>query len=108
MIQSQEKELMNMTLDEFAKRSDWIHLIGSNTLQERVGVFSFTMEGHHVNDIADLLATKNICVRAGHHCTEPLHEYLGITGSLRMSLSIYSREEEIRSFFEVLDTLKNK
>lgn len=55
-----------------------IQLIGSKKSENRLGVFSFVFENHHPNDVAEMLADAGICVRAGHHCTDPLHHSLGI------------------------------
>lgn len=61
--------------------------------------------GKHASDIADGLALQHICVRAGHHCTEPFHRSLGIGGTVRMSFSLYTTESDVVRFFEILDTL---
>ena len=45
--------------------------------------------------MADALAEEGICVRAGHHCTEPLHTHLGLPATLRMSLYLYNTKEDI-------------
>ena len=56
-------------------------------------------------DVADALAEKNVCVRAGHHCAEPLHLDKGVSGTVRMSISIYTTRADIEKFFEALDSL---
>jgi len=61
----------------------------------RSGVLSFTIEGIHPHDIAQLLDEDGIAVRAGHHCAMPLHEKLAIPASTRASLYLYNNEEEI-------------
>ncbi len=52
-----------------------------------------------------MLADVGICVRSGHHCTDPLHATLGIRGSLRMSLYIYSTTSDIDRFFQELENI---
>ncbi len=49
-----------------------------------------------------MLADAGICVRAGHHCTDPLHQALGIRGSLRASFYIYNTREDVERFIEEL------
>ncbi len=62
----------------------------------RVGVISFTLDRVHPHDIASILDTEyNIAVRAGHHCTMPLMQYLGIHGTTRASFGIYSSKEDV-------------
>ena len=75
---------------------------------ERAPVFSFVIPGRHANDIADALAQRGVCVRAGHHCTEPLHARLGISGSVRASAGIYTTSEDVRRFFEGLAEIIQK
>jgi cysteine desulfurase/selenocysteine lyase len=53
--------------------------------------------------VAEFMAERNICIRAGHHCTEPLMKHCNITGSFRMSLYLYNDKEDIDKFFEVLE-----
>jgi cysteine desulfurase/selenocysteine lyase len=62
---------------------------------KRGGVVSFTMEGIHPHDIAQILDSYGVAVRAGHHCTMPLHEKLGLSATTRASFYLYTRFEEI-------------
>ncbi len=64
-------------------------------IDERGGVVAFSMEGMHPHDIAQVLDTEGVCVRAGHHCTKPLHRKLGIGASVRASFYVYTIKEEI-------------
>lgn len=62
---------------------------------ERVGLVSFNVKGVHPHDVAAVLDRNGICVRAGHHCTQPLHHKLGIDASARASFYLYNTKEEI-------------
>ncbi|HEX7621138.1 MAG TPA: cysteine desulfurase [Anaerolineales bacterium] len=59
------------------------------------GVASFTLEGVHPHDVAQILDTYGVAVRAGHHCAQPLHEKFGITATTRASFYIYTVKEEL-------------
>lgn len=59
------------------------------------GCISFTVKDIHPHDLTELLGNQGICLRAGHHCTQPLHRRLGIIASTRLSVGIYSTREEI-------------
>ncbi len=102
-IEKYERELVLYTLEKIKKLPKWVHLLGSHTSKNRLWVFSFSFDDHHPNDIAEILADAGICVRSGHHCTDPLHTTLGIRGSLRMSLYIYSTTSDIDRFFQELE-----
>jgi cysteine desulfurase/selenocysteine lyase len=60
------------------------------------------MKGIHPHDVASICARKNVCIRAGHQCAQPLHERLGIPASIRVSLSFYNEEKDINRLIESL------
>lgn len=64
----------------------------------RAGILSFTLEGIHPHDLAQLLGEAGICIRAGEHCAKPLHQSLGVNTSARVSVSIYNTESDIEKF----------
>lgn len=97
-----EKELVAYALTKFAIIQE-LKLIGSSVSKNRVGVFTFVIEGIHSFDISDYLAQHNICIRAGQHCAEPFMDYVWQTHTCRMSLQIYNTREDIDRFFEVLE-----
>lgn len=102
MIEWYERELTEYALEQFAGLPSGIRLLGSKKSENRLGVFSFVFEDRHPNDVAEQLADAGICVRAGHHCTDPLHQSLGIWGSLRASLYIYNTREDVDKLVKVL------
>jgi cysteine desulfurase/selenocysteine lyase len=61
----------------------------------RAGVISFAFGGVHPHDVAQVLDTKGICVRAGHHCAKPLMRRLGVGATTRASLYLYNDEEDV-------------
>ena len=62
---------------------------------DRGGIVSFTVEGIHAHDVAAVLDREGIAVRAGHHCTMPLHAKFGIAASTRASFYVYNLPEEV-------------
>ncbi|EFA69698.1 SufS family cysteine desulfurase [Cylindrospermopsis raciborskii] len=68
----------------------------------RAALASFTAKGVHANDLATLLDQEGIAIRSGHHCTQPLHRYLDLAGTARVSLSFYNTREEIDVFVNAL------
>jgi cysteine desulfurase/selenocysteine lyase len=77
-----------------------LRLIG--TAPEKVSVLSFVIEGIHPYDAGTLLDQMGIAVRTGHHCTQPLMEYLGLPGTIRASLALYNTREEIDVLVDAL------
>jgi cysteine desulfurase/selenocysteine lyase len=70
-----------------------LRLVG--TAADKIGVLSFTLEGVHPHDLASLLDADGICVRAGHHCTQPLHRRFGLPATTRASLAPYNTRAEL-------------
>lgn len=62
---------------------------------ERVGLVSFHIKDIHPHDVAAVLDRNGICVRAGHHCTMPLHKKLGLEATVRASFYLYNTKEEV-------------
>ena len=74
--------------------------------KERTGIVSFLLDDIHPHDVATFLAEENIALRAGHHCTKPLLERLGVKATLRVSFSIYNSRNEIDHMINVLKDIQ--
>ncbi len=92
-VMAHEREITGYALDRL-REVPGLHVLGPG-LDERGGVISFTMDGMHPHDIAQVLDQDGVCVRAGHHCTKPLHRKLGMAASVRASFYVYTIKEEI-------------
>ncbi len=73
--------------------------------KRRSGLISFSVQGIHPHDLAHFLNKKGICVRAGHHCVQPLHKILGIPATVRISFQIYNSKSEIDYFIKSLQEI---
>lgn len=69
--------------------------LGPRDLAKRSGLVSFNLPNIHPHDVAQVLDEQNICIRAGHQCAMPLHEYLGLVASCRASVWVYNTEEDV-------------
>lgn len=70
-------------------------------------VMSFSLEGAHPHDIAQLLDRQGVAVRAGHHCAQPLMTALGVTATARASLAAYSNDDDIDAFLSGLQKARD-
>ncbi|HEY4760312.1 MAG TPA: cysteine desulfurase, partial [Thermoguttaceae bacterium] len=70
------------------------------------GIVSFVLDGIHAHDMAQLLDRQGIAVRAGHHCTMPLHKRYGVTATARASFYLYNSLDEIDKLGEALEQVK--
>lgn len=91
---------------EGMKKIPHIHFVGSDIAKNRCGIVTFTIDGVHPHDIASLLSEENIAVRAGHHCAQPLQQYLDIPASARASLYFYNTEEEVDVFLNKIAQIR--
>lgn len=71
--------------------------------QRSVGIFSFLVPGTHPSDIGMLLDQQGVAIRTGHHCTQPLMQYLNAPGTARASLSFYNNKNDVDTFVQALD-----
>ena len=69
------------------------------------GIVSFQVKGIHPHDVAGFLAQSHVAVRAGHHCTQPLHEAMGVPASVRASFAIYNTPSDVDSALQALKEL---
>ncbi|MFN9629885.1 MAG: SufS family cysteine desulfurase [Cyanobacteriota bacterium] len=83
---------------------DGVRILGPTPEQQphRGALAAFTVDGLHAHDIAALLDSAGICIRSGHHCTQPLHRHYGLAASARASLGFTSTPEEIDRFADEL------
>ena len=83
-------------LDGVLARFSEVHQVG--TAANRTAIASFVVDGAHPSDVGTLLDQQGIAVRAGHHCTMPLMDRLGLPGNVRASCSFYNTLEEVERF----------
>ena len=93
-------------LMEGMKKIPHINFVGSDNPENRCGIVTFTIDGVHPHDIASLLSDEKIAIRAGHHCAQPLQQYLGINASARASLYFYNTEEEVDAFINKIAQIR--
>jgi cysteine desulfurase/selenocysteine lyase len=72
----------------------------------RVALASFALEGVHPHDVAEILGSQGVCVRAGHHCAQPLMRRLGVPASSRASFAIHSTREDVDRLVEALHRVR--
>ncbi len=93
---------------EGLKQYPFVHVLGSERPEEHCGIITFTVDGVHPHDISAMLDSDGIAVRAGHHCAQPLMQYLGVWSTTRASLFFYNTEEEVRAFVESMGTVRRR
>jgi len=75
-------------------------------VDKRGGVISFTLDGIHPHDVAQILDSEGIAVRAGHHCAMPLHQRFNLPATTRASLYLYNTKEDLDALRNGLEKVK--
>jgi cysteine desulfurase/selenocysteine lyase len=79
-----------------------LRVVGPPEAQARGGLASFTIEGMHPHDIAELADRGGVCIRAGHHCAQPLMRCLGVSATARASIGVYNEPSDIDALVDAL------
>ncbi len=80
-----------------------LSVLGPLSATERGGAIAFELEGVHPHDVAQVLDSRGVAVRAGHHCARPAHQRFGVQSSTRMSSYLYTTPAEIDALVEALE-----
>jgi len=106
-IREHEKKLTMYTLRRLSEGfGPDITFYSPRHIEYMAGIITFTLKGIHPHDIAQILDEKSVCVRAGHHCTMPLHTSLGIAATVRVSLNIYNDADDVDRLVSGLKKVK--
>jgi len=93
-IQRHENDLAQYAMERLDALGD-VRTFGPPAGEERGGLVAFDLEGVHPHDLSEVLNDSAVAVRAGHHCTQPLHELLGVAATTRASFYVYNTRAEI-------------
>ncbi len=100
-IQEAEQALLDYATEKLSAIPQ-LTIYGPKDLSQKTSVISFNVQGIHPYDIGVLLDKMGIAVRTGHHCTQPIMDFLNIPGTVRASFAFYNTKEEIDIFVEAL------
>jgi cysteine desulfurase / selenocysteine lyase len=83
-----------------------VTLYGPRIPEQRLGIFSFNIDGVHPHDVAEIANRHHVCVRAGQHCAQPLMQQLGIQGTVRASTHLYNTAADIDVLVDAIKDAK--
>lgn len=101
-----EHELVRYAYERLAE-IEGLRILGPPS-EQRATLVSFTLAQPHPHDVAQLLDQQGIAVRAGHHCTQPLHDRLGIAASTRASFYLYNTPAEVDLLVETVRQIQER
>ena len=102
-IAAHEIDLLNYATQQLSS-IDGLRIIG--TAPNKTSVISFTMDGAHPHDISTIIDQAGVCVRAGHHCAQPLMERMGVPATTRASFGMYNTREEADTLVAALGNVR--
>ncbi|MEZ4773650.1 MAG: cysteine desulfurase [Bacteroidia bacterium] len=102
-IRRQEEKLLHYATEQLAG-VEGLQIVGQAA--EKSGIISFTWKNVHPHDIATILNESGVAIRAGHHCTQPLMQLLGLPGTARVSLGVYNTTADIDLLIEALERVR--
>lgn len=105
-IKEHDAKLTALLMNEL-KNIPFVSVLGSKDSSKHSGIVSFTIDGVHPHDIASVLDSEGICIRAGHHCAQPLGTYLDLPSTARASLYFYNTEEEVYTFVDKVRKIRS-
>ena len=106
-IEEHEKRLTSQLLESL-RSIPFVTVYGAESAADHCGIVTFNVEGCHPHDVSSILDADEICIRAGHHCAQPLMTHLGINAACRASLYLYNTEEEVSRFAECLTKVRKE
>ncbi|MCR5218090.1 SufS family cysteine desulfurase [Treponema sp.] len=83
-----------------------VHVIGNKDPERHCGIVTFTIDDVHPHDIASMLSSENVAIRAGHHCAQPLMQKLGVGSTARASVYFYNTQKEAEIFLDKLSQVR--
>jgi cysteine desulfurase/selenocysteine lyase len=93
-VRAHERELTGYMLEQLAQVPG-LRVVGPTDPDRRGGLASFTIDGMHPHDVAELADRAGVCIRAGHHCAQPLMRCLGVGATARASVGVYNDAADI-------------
>lgn len=100
-VRAHERALTAYMLERLAEVPG-LHIAGPPEAERRGALASFTIEGMHPHDIAEIADRAGVCIRAGHHCAQPLMRRLGVAATARASLGVYNDRRDIDALIDAL------
>jgi len=101
-VHDYEKEITSYALERM-KQVEGLVIYGPMDVERRVGVVSFNLGDIHPHDLASILDEEGVAIRSGHHCAQPLMEFLELPATSRASFYIYNTKEEVDVFINALE-----
>ena len=105
-VREHGREIAAYALERFAELDD-ITVYGPSDVEVRGGALAFNIEGAHPHDVSEILGREGVCIRAGHHCAQPLMRRLGVAATSRASFAVHSTHEDVDRLIDALGSVRS-
>ncbi len=100
-VHAHVRDLTRQALRGLAAIPD-LQIYGPSDATRRAGIVAFNLPSVHAHDVAQLLAEHNVAIRAGHHCCQPLMQFLGVPATVRASFALYNRRDDVEKLIDAV------
>jgi cysteine desulfurase/selenocysteine lyase len=105
-IRTHEEALVALALERLLTEVPGLTAHGPLSAADRGALISFSLEGAHPHDIGEILGRDGVCVRAGHHCAQPLMRRLGVSATTRASFSVHNSAQDVDRLIDGLGNVR--
>jgi cysteine desulfurase/selenocysteine lyase len=105
-IRAHEESLVAETLSRLSSEVSGLTVFGPSNAADRGALVSFSLDGAHPHDVGEILGRVGVCVRAGHHCAQPLMRKLGLSATTRASFAVHNSLDDVARLVEALQEVR--
>ena len=105
-VRAHEEALVAETLSRLGSEVPGLELHGPADAADRGALVSFSLEGAHPHDVGEILGRLGVCIRAGHHCAQPLMRRLGVSATTRASFAVHNSLEDVARLVDGLGEVR--
>ncbi len=105
-VRAHGREIAAYALERFAELDDLI-VYGPSDVDVRGGALAFNIEGAHPHDVSEILGREGVCIRAGHHCAQPLMRRLGVAATSRASFAVHTTRDDVDRLVDALGSVRS-
>jgi cysteine desulfurase/selenocysteine lyase len=104
-VREHEADLVGYALERLSAVPG-LEIQGPREVADRGALVSFTLDGVHPHDIAEILGAQGVCIRAGHHCAQPLMKRFGVGATSRASFAVHNTREDVDRLIAAIDKVR--
>ena len=105
-VRAHGREIAAYALERVGELDD-VTVYGPADVEQRGGALAFNIEGAHPHDVSEILGREGVCIRAGHHCAQPLMRRLGVTATSRASFAVHTTRDDVDRLVDALASVRS-